>query len=177
MNVHNPLNNLQTWRSTERSASPLETQPNYRAEATAGPINDNEVALAERCELLQNFIVEKGLIDPTLSNTDLWKSLDAIDGARRKSSKDKPSDEEVSFNLQQNMQADNCKDKSAGKSVNCGSSTSASEVTVYQRVVRQDVNTASNQIDDFLNKVHSDTLLQSNYDNRKLSSSSGYGHE
>ena len=71
------------------------------------------------------------------------------------------------------MRADNHKDKSAGKSVNCGSSTSASEVTVYQRGVRQDVNAASNQIDDFLNKAHSDTLLQSKYDNRKLSSSSG----
>ena len=119
--------------------------------------NRQDEVLAEQIELLQGFMVEKGLIDPNMSNDDLRRSLNE--------SRMEKSTPAVG-------KSQKGKDSAKPTGNTRLSQTSESEITIYKRAVEQVALKLNEQIEKFINQTRLEVGDKTLANGRKVSTSS-----
>ena len=162
--VSNMQSNFERSSSTERTQGPLHgnAQPgqscNWDSSNQEPELSKNEALLAERIELLQGFMVEKGLMDPNMSNEDLRLTLN--ESLTEKTAR--PPDQPRKGKEQQSK---------GGQKDNGLCDASSSEVTIYKRAIEQIASQLNDKIENFIQQTRQETTTQQN-GSRKVSTSS-----
>ena len=159
-------NAVQMPLGVQRSLSPLHVTDDPHSS-----MQTQDQQLNECMELLQEFMAGKGLIDPSLNNEDLRKSLDQLDNFNQQNKgRGKVSKQQESATCTGNR----VNNKGVSASKPC-----ASEVTIYKRavpqVLPQQIPQINAQVDSYLNQARCELEIQgvNNLDNtRNVSGSS-----
>ena len=119
-----------------------------------------DVDLGERLELIQGFMVKKGLIDINMSNDELKKFLEQSEVSS--------GDLEPATGTQRVSKSSKSKEGNDSRTKGNASMASGSEMTIYKRAVQQLDPNMDKQIEELLNK----SRQEANFGGRKISSSS-----